>query len=233
MESISKVFHSQRFKELREENKLSIEFIGEICSVNKYTVARWEASTAFPSLDNILLLSRRYRCCISYMLGTTLISAPLERYTCQMRLKEVRRIRSMTIKELSQLSKITCATICRCEKDPNYIPRLTTCKALCDALKISLDYLLGLCDFEKWEDSPYNPQHPFTEFQPGDAILIEFAEHSELGELFGFRINGLINRKKTGVILSDHAQVTVTHKDFETAKIIRLVPYTEEGNHEK
>lgn len=232
MERAFFVFTQQRFRELRIEKQLSLEAVAELCHVTKDTVARWEASLIFPAPSKILFLAKLYNTSISYLLGETNVRAPLERNDPFLRLKEIRNDRALSIPQLSQLAKVSWSTVKKYETSPDAKPRLTVCKALADALDVSLDYLLGLTKFEKWEDSPFSDKNPFNSFQAGDAIRIEFAEGSQLAKKFGYRTNALINSGKSGIIFTEHSQVLVSHKDFRRAKITLLVPDSG-GNHEK
>lgn len=57
-----------RFRQLRLENKLTQEQVGEICDVSKSMVSQWESDESTPATDRLILLRKRIEFSIDWLL---------------------------------------------------------------------------------------------------------------------------------------------------------------------
>ena len=62
---------AERLKELREEKGLSQTELGRVLNFSQATIAKWEAGTREPNLDNVMYIAKFYNVIIDYLLGAT------------------------------------------------------------------------------------------------------------------------------------------------------------------
>lgn len=62
---------STRFKELREERKLSQSQIGKELGYTQVCISRWESGTRQPELDDIIAVAMFFNVTTDYLLGLT------------------------------------------------------------------------------------------------------------------------------------------------------------------
>lgn len=58
-----------RFKELREENKLSQKEIAKILNVSQSAVAKWELAKTEPTASAIIISTKTFKVTTDYLLG--------------------------------------------------------------------------------------------------------------------------------------------------------------------
>lgn len=60
---------SKRLKELREEKGLTQTELGKALGFTQAAIAKWEAGTRSPNIDNMILLAKYFECSSDYLLG--------------------------------------------------------------------------------------------------------------------------------------------------------------------
>jgi len=59
----------QRIQELRKQNGLSQESLGEALGVSRQAVSKWEGDNGIPELDTLIAMSRLFGITIGELLG--------------------------------------------------------------------------------------------------------------------------------------------------------------------
>ena len=59
----------QRIQELRKQNGLSQEGLGEVLGVSRQAVSKWEGDNGIPELDTLIAMSRLFGVTIGELLG--------------------------------------------------------------------------------------------------------------------------------------------------------------------
>ena len=59
----------QRIAELRKQNNLSQEALGEALGVSRQAISKWESDAALPEIDKLIALSKRFGVTVGYLLG--------------------------------------------------------------------------------------------------------------------------------------------------------------------
>jgi len=67
----SKELFCIRLKELRLQNKLTLEQLGSIFNVTKQTTSRWETGDRIPSIEIICVLADYFNVSLDYLTGRT------------------------------------------------------------------------------------------------------------------------------------------------------------------
>lgn len=62
---------STRFKELREENKLSQSKIGKDLGYTQVCISRWESGERMPNANDIIAIALYFKVTTDYLLGLT------------------------------------------------------------------------------------------------------------------------------------------------------------------
>lgn len=64
----SEVF-SLRLKALRAQHGLTQIALSEELNLDRTTIAKWESGTSFPNVDTLIVLSKRFKCSLDWLLG--------------------------------------------------------------------------------------------------------------------------------------------------------------------
>ena len=59
----------QRIAELRKQQNLSQEALGELLGVSRQAISKWESDAALPEIDKLIALSKRFGVTVGYLLG--------------------------------------------------------------------------------------------------------------------------------------------------------------------
>jgi len=59
----------QRIAELRKQNNLSQEALGEALGVSRQAISKWESDAALPEIDKLIALSKRFGVTVGWLLG--------------------------------------------------------------------------------------------------------------------------------------------------------------------
>lgn len=59
----------ERFKELRQSNKLSTIKLGELLNVSNSTITRWENGNIIPSIENLYNICKYFGVSADYLIG--------------------------------------------------------------------------------------------------------------------------------------------------------------------
>lgn len=62
--------YAQRIKELREENYLTQQQLGEAVGYDQSRVAKWENGSLEPNIDVLIALSKLFNVTVGYLVGT-------------------------------------------------------------------------------------------------------------------------------------------------------------------
>lgn len=59
----------QRIAQLRRQQNLSQESLGELMGVSRQAISKWESDTALPEVDKLIALSKQFQVTVGYLLG--------------------------------------------------------------------------------------------------------------------------------------------------------------------
>ena len=59
----------QRIAELRKQQNLSQEALGELLGVSRQAISKWESDAALPEIDKLIAMSKRFGVTVGYLLG--------------------------------------------------------------------------------------------------------------------------------------------------------------------
>jgi len=140
-----------RLGELRKEKELTINQMAERMGVQPITIERWEEGIKLPQLQKLAALSDMYGSSISYALGLTDIKRSNENQEVAPRLQEIRESYRMARHELAkELGVSSINSVYNWETGKAQM-KLDVAIKTAKFFDVSLDYLLGLTHYKRWE----------------------------------------------------------------------------------
>ena len=140
-----------RLKELRKEREFTIKQVAEHMEVQPITIERWEEGIKLPQLQKLAALSDMYGSSISYALGLTDIKRSNENQEVAPRLQEIRESYRMARHELAkELGVSSINSVYNWETGKAQM-KLDVAIKTAKFFDVSLDYLLGLTHYKRWE----------------------------------------------------------------------------------
>lgn len=139
----------ENLKRLRSDRGLSQQAIASLLGITQQAYANYESGKREPDHENLLRLSEIYSVSVDQLLSApipddTAAPSPLAK-ALGARLRDIRRQRRITMKQLGESIGLAESTISQYETGKRQMD-YETLQAVCRHLNISSDYLLGLTD---------------------------------------------------------------------------------------
>jgi transcriptional regulator with XRE-family HTH domain len=140
-----------RLEKLRKGKEFTIKKVAERMEVQPITIKRWEEGIKLPQLQKLATLSDMYDSSISYALGLTDIKRNNENQEVDPRLQEIRESYRMARHELAkELGVSSINSVYNWETGKAQM-KLDVAIKIANLFGVSLDYLLGLTHYKRWE----------------------------------------------------------------------------------
>jgi len=136
---------AERLKELMDDNSVNPKELGTATEINQKQIYPWLSGVSVPSLKNLIKLADYFQCSVEFLAGIeqeNYLRAFKPRPPFSERLSVVIKETGITIYRLAKITKIFERTIYDW-LDGQYIPQLENLIKLADALKCTIDYLVG------------------------------------------------------------------------------------------
>ena len=145
-----------KIKEIRLNFKKSQAEFAEILNLPRYVVSNWEQGRSKPTIDDLINIADCFNVSTDYLVGRSEdeIEELPEKIegSKKLRLRELRKERSKTTREMADILNVTKSTYNHWETDRSE-PNITMLKALADFFCVSIDYLVG-ADERRYPNSP-------------------------------------------------------------------------------
>ncbi len=188
-------------RQVREELDLSPSHLSYIMSDKKYLAT-----------EKAITFVKNHRTNLSYLLMQTDIDLPCDTYSPHNRLKELRENAGYTKNQFAGICDMTYKTLMKYETNETLGP-LSTLLLFSSILKVSIDHLLGLTEYPRWEDASSNPI--IRNLSPGKAGYMELPH---LTTYF------LVSDDGDWVLFPDGTKEKIISPNFRDAKILEVIP---------
>ncbi|MEY8369597.1 helix-turn-helix transcriptional regulator [Anaerovoracaceae bacterium 42-11] len=188
-------------RQVREELGLSPSHLSYIMNDKKYLAT-----------EKAITFIKNRKTNLSYLLTQTDIDLPCDTYSPHNRLTELRENAGYTRIEFCGICNMTYKTLLRYETNEILGP-LSTLLLFSSILQVSVDYLLGLTEYRRWEDASSNPI--IRNLSPGKAGYMELPH---LTTYF------LVSDDGDWVLFPDGTKEKITSPNFRDAKILEVMP---------
>lgn len=217
------IFHN-RIPEFIERDwlKQSIkERLGENYSNMEYF--RWLKNEHLPSVDSLVLIAELSSTNTAFLIGQTDIKNQPASYEINPKnLKDIISKKCDSIASLARDVGTSPRTITKLIEDFPHI-RTNSLVALAEALSVSTDYLLGLCEFETWEHYLQTEEAPFIFIKPGEPAFISVDDLSEV-KASGNGQYCLMHDNGESILLSNGTVVPISDDRFVGMHIYPVKP---------
>lgn len=140
---------NNRLTDIREENDLTQDKMGEITNVTRTVISKWENGKEIIPLEHLNTYSNYFEVSLDYLLGLSnrrnynnIINKDLDLKLIGSRIKKFREDNNLTLRQLAEILNTSSSTISAYETGKTLI--LTSfAYQICKKYKISLDWLCG------------------------------------------------------------------------------------------
>lgn len=131
----------KRLLYLRNKLGLTQEELAKIFCMSRSTYAQYEVDRRKPDYDTLQKIADYFKVSTDFLLGRTEDSI-IEEYNFPSRLKMIRELNGISLKQLAEILNISPTDVSRFETGQKY-PSPSTLIILADSLNCSVDFLLG------------------------------------------------------------------------------------------
>lgn len=154
----------EKLKLLREEKGLTQQDVADVLNVGRATIAGYETKGKQPDYEKLTKLAEFFDTSIDYLLGRMdnsnidkKISESTENKTLSEKIKQLRKEKDITQKELAETLSISPSTIAMYETGQRK-PDSDMLETIADFFNVSVDYLLGRSNIKNPEEKQESPK---------------------------------------------------------------------------
>lgn len=140
---------NNRLMDIREENDLTQDKVGELNNVTRTVISKWENGKEIIPMEHLNTYSNYFNVSFDYLMGLSrkkkydnVINIDLDLKLIGTRIKKVREDNNLTLRDLAEILNTSSSTISAYETGKTLI--LTSfALEICKKYKLSLDWLCG------------------------------------------------------------------------------------------
>jgi len=181
------------------------------------TIYKWARHEILPALSVVIALAKELNTNAAFLLSLTDVDKPDKTYQYRYCSADIRKLQRISREALGSSTGISYQHIGRLENDEEFncdLVKLGTLLSVASAFDVSIDYLLGLTDKAKWENSDEICSQ-LWDILAGTPVRLDFPS--------GEAINGVVSDDKKYIYLSNGKVMSTTDVILSDVRITRYV----------